>query len=105
MRRLVAWIGGTVGGITAYRLLRRRQQPSAESSQPPEPDTRAEELRAKLAETRAPEPAAAPPEEPEPATAEPDPPSDEVAEPESPEERRSRIHAEGRATLDEMKPE
>jgi hypothetical protein len=104
MRRLVAWIGGTVGGITAYRLLRRRPQvaaePPAEAAEA-EADDRAEELRAKLAETRADEPvvAKAPPEpvaEEEPA---PDP------EPESPEDRRRRVHEEGRSTLDEMKSE
>jgi hypothetical protein len=92
MRRLLGWIGGAAGGITAYRLLRRRPSPEPVAV---ESDTRAEELRAKLAESRAAEAVV-----PEPA-AEPEP----VGEPESPEDRRRRVHEEGRATLDEMKPE
>jgi hypothetical protein len=92
MRRLLGWIGGAAGGITAYRLLRRRPLPKPATA---EPDTRADELRAKLAESRAAEPVVEePPAEPAP-----------VDEPESPEERRRRVHEEGRATLDEMKSE
>jgi hypothetical protein len=92
MRRLLGWIGGAAGGITAYRLLRRRPSPQPTAA---EPDTRADELRAKLAESRAAEPVVEePPAEPAP-----------VDEPESPEERRRRVHEEGRATLDEMKSE
>ena len=94
MRRLTAWIAGIASGVVAYRFWRRRQAtdvaPSPEA--PVEPDPRAEELRVKLAETREAEPEP----EPEPA-AEP--------EPESPEERRRRVHEEGRAALDEMKSE
>ena len=94
MRRLVAWIGGAVGGIAAYRLLRRRPQVATEPA-PAEQDTRAEELRAKLAESRTAEPTT------EPVVEEP------VAEdePESPDERRQRVHDEGRAALDEMRSE
>jgi hypothetical protein len=88
MRRLTAWIGGAVGGVAAYRWLRRQPLPEPEAE--PEPDTRADELRAKLAETRAEEPPA---------------PEEGPGEPESPEERRSRVHEEGRAALDEMKSE
>ncbi len=96
MRRLTAWIGGTAAGIVAYRLLRRRPQvapePTESAPDSREPDARAEELREKLAESRTAEPAAGPVvEEPPP------------AEPESPEERRRRVHEEGRAALDEMK--
>jgi hypothetical protein len=92
MRRLVAWIGGIVGGIAAYRFVRRQEaslQASPEAA-PQEPDGRADELRAKLAESRAAEPAA-----------------DEVPPPESesPEERRLRVHEEGRAAVDEMRSE
>ncbi len=88
MRRLTAWIGGTAAGIAAYRLLRRRPEVAPEPA-PAEPDadTRADELREKLAESR---------------TAEPTEPVAEE-EPESPEERRQRVHEEGRAALDEMR--
>jgi hypothetical protein len=85
-----------LGGIAAYRWLRGRPQVAAEPS--PEPDlttadARAAKLRAKLEETRAAEPVA---EEPS---------SEPVAEeePESPEDRRRRVHEEGRAALDDMK--
>jgi hypothetical protein len=87
VRRLTAWVGGTAAGIAAYRLLRRRPQVAPEPA-PAEPDTRADELREKLAESRTVEPA------PEPVPEE---------EPESPDERRQRVHEEGRATLDEMR--
>jgi hypothetical protein len=98
MRRLFAWIGGTVGGIAAYRFVRRQEAAlQAPEAAPAEPDARAEELRAKLAESRAPEPVQAVTVE-EPA-AEPEP------EPESPEDRRRRVHEEGRAALDEMHSE
>lgn len=104
MRRLVGWIGGAVGGITAYRLLRRRPQVAAEPSSEPvpaasEPDERAEELRARLAESRAAEPVVE--EEP----VEPVPGEEPVGEPEQPEDRRRRVHEEGRAALREMKPD
>jgi hypothetical protein len=104
VRRLVGWIGGAVGGITAYRLWRRRPQVAAEPSpetvpapEPTEPDARAEELRAKLAESRVAEPG---PEE-----AAPEPVAEEklAVEPESPEDRRRQVHEEGRAAVDEMK--
>jgi hypothetical protein len=101
MRRLVGWIGGLLGGITAYRLLRRRPQ-VAPATAAAEPDDRADELRAKLAESRETEPAAAeasvePVESVE--TAE------EQDEPETPEDRRRRVHEEGRAALDDMTSE
>jgi hypothetical protein len=97
--------------LAAYRLLRRRPRVAAERSSEPvagESDGRADELRAKLAESRAAEPVV---EEGivEPAIEEPpaDPAAEEAGppEPESPEERRQRVHEEGRAALDEMKPE
>lgn len=106
MRRLFAWIGGTVGGIAAYRFVRRQEaslQTSPEAATQ-EHDARAEELRAKLAESRASEPVTVeePAVEPEPeADLEPEP----GPEPESPEDRRRRIHEEGRAALDEMRSE
>ena len=94
MRRLTAWIGGVAGGVVAYRFWRRHPQAAAEPTpeprrpEPTEPDERAEELREKLAESRA---------EDEPSPAEPDEPAEAV------EERRQRVHEEGRAALDEMK--
>jgi hypothetical protein len=96
MRRLTAWIGGVAGGIAAYRLWRRHSQPEPQPSAGPapgEPDDRAEELRAKLVETRSAEPVA----EESPAG----PAAEEELE--SPEDRRARVHEEGHATLDEMK--
>ena len=99
MRRLTAWVGGALGGVVAYRWWRRRPETAAEPSpEPPpdQPDERAEELRAKLAESREPD---------EPLPAEPvEPLQDEPVEtPEAVEERRQRVHEEGRAALDEMK--
>ena len=98
MRRLTAWIGGVAGGVAAYRFFRRRPQvapeppaePTPSPPEPAEPDERAEELRAKLAESRA---------EDEP------PPVEPEAPPAAVDERRQRVHEEGRAALDEMKPE
>jgi hypothetical protein len=91
MKRLHAWLTGAAGGVAAYRLFRRRRDEVEE--QPveavPEPDLRAEELRAKLAEARV--------EEPEPVT--------EPAAEESPEERRRRVHEQARGALDEMQGE
>jgi hypothetical protein len=87
MRRLVGWIAGAMGGLAAYRWLRRRPQVATEPA-PAEPDVRADELRTKLAETRETEPVA-----------------EEPPEPESPEDRRRRVHEEGRAAVDDMKPE
>jgi hypothetical protein len=103
MGRLIKWIGGTVGGIAAYRFVRRQEASLQTSPEPatPEPDARAAELRAKLAESRAPEPVTV--EEP---AVEPEPePEPEHPASESPEDRRRRIHEEGRATLDEMRSE
>jgi hypothetical protein len=89
MRRLADWIGGAVSGVVAYRLWKRRQQPAvATGPTDAEADDRAEELRAKLAETRA--------------TAE-TPPAEASDDPESVEERRRRVHEEGRAAIDEMR--
>jgi hypothetical protein len=85
-------MGGTAAGIAAYRLWRRRPQAASEPAVPAEPDARADELREKLAESRTAEPVAGPVVDEPPAP-----------EPESPEERRQRVHEEGRAALDEMK--
>ena len=102
MRRLLGWIGGAVGGIAAYRWVRGRLPVGAEPEAEAESaaaDDRAEELRAKLAESREPEPVLE--ETPPEPVAEEEPES--VPEPESPEDRRARVHEEGRTALDEMK--
>jgi hypothetical protein len=109
MRRLVGWVSGAVGGITAYRLL-RRQRMEPEWAPVAERDERAEELRAKLAESRVAEPAAEPVvDEPAPDSAvevPPAEPAEAVAEDsEPPDERRRRVHEEGRAAIDEMQSE
>ena len=96
MRRLVGWVGTAVGGLTAYRFLRRQRATEVAA----EPGGRAGELREKLAESRSAaeevvgEPAAEETEEPE---------SPEEAE--SPDDRRRRVHEEGRAAVDEMQSE
>ena len=89
MRALLALLVGAFG-LGAWLRRRQRLQPRAYDFSP------AEELRAKLAESRAAEPVV---EE-----APPEPVADEepAGEPESPEDRRRRVHEEGRATLDEM---
>jgi hypothetical protein len=92
VRRLTAWIAGIASGVVAYRFWRRHSQVAPEPV-PPEADERAEELRAKLAESRVAEPEVREERPPEP------------AEPESPEDRRRRVHEEGRAALDEMQSE
>ena len=102
MRRLTAWIGGVAGGITTYRWLRRRSQAAAgptPEAPPPDPDGRADELREKLAESRAAEPTV------EEALPEPVIEEEQAMEEEAPEDRRRRVHEEGRAALDEMKPD
>ena len=109
MRRLLAWIGGLLGGIAAWRYLRRRgEAESRQAAQVPAAavDPRAEALRAKLDEVREAEPEVEaegePAEEQEPPAvtkSEPEPES-EVADP---EERRRSVHEHGRAALDEMR--
>jgi hypothetical protein len=96
MRRLIKWIGGTAGGIAAYRFVRRQEASlqAAPDVMVDEPDARADELRVKLAETRAAEPVTV---EVEVEELLPEP------EAESPEDRRRRVHEEGRAALDEMR--
>ncbi|HET8893272.1 MAG TPA: hypothetical protein VFM96_04160 [Gaiellaceae bacterium] len=79
MKRVFGWLAGAVGAGAAYRALRKRPEPAADP---------AEELRAKLAETRVEEP------EPEPAS-----------EPLDPEARRREVHEQGRAAIDELRGE
>ena len=104
MRRLLAWIGGVLGGIAAWRYLRRRSEAPAPQVHEAEVDPRAEALRAKLDEVREAEPEVeAEPESPE----EQEPPSAVEPEPEpeaaDPEERRRGVHEHGRAALEEMR--
>jgi hypothetical protein len=88
MRRGIAWAAG-LAGIVAALLLRRRRVGAVAA---PAPDP-AEDLRRKLAETRAPE---APPTPPKPPTAPEPPPADADA-------RRRDVHAQARAAIDEMR--
>jgi hypothetical protein len=81
---MFAWLAGAVGGAAAYRALRRRTEAPAEA------ESRAEELRAKLAAAReAGDPSARSPE----------------AEPLDPEARRRAVHEQGRAAIDEIRGE
>jgi hypothetical protein len=50
MRRLYTWLAGVVGGAAVYRAFRRHSGPIHGRAQ--EPDARADELRAKLAQAR-----------------------------------------------------
>jgi CO dehydrogenase/acetyl-CoA synthase epsilon subunit len=86
MKRLADWIGGAVWGVVAYRLFKRWRRPAVATGPAVETDDRAEELRAKLAETRSEEPTPAEPEE----------------SAGSVEERRRRVYEEGRAAIDQM---
>ncbi len=97
MRRLFAWIAGAAGGLAAWRVLARRGRGAVEAPPPPDADAdpRAEELRAKLAETG--------PAEAQPAAPEPEGGFDqEPAAADGPEQRRRRVHEAGRAAIDEM---
>jgi hypothetical protein len=98
MKRLAAWIGGVVSGVMAYRLFKSwRSSAPAPTSAPAaeETDDRAEELRAKLAESRG-------SEEPSPTEPASGGPSESPESPESLDERRRRVHEEGRAAIDRM---
>jgi hypothetical protein len=90
-----------VGGLAAYRWVRRRPQVASEPVPTPAPaDDPADELRAKLAESRTAETAVVEESSPEPVAEE-----EPAVEPDAPEDRRRRVHDEGRAALDEMKPD
>jgi hypothetical protein len=84
MRRLLTWLGLAAGALVVFRRF-RRSKPEAAAADP------AEELKQKLAESRA--------EEPEPAAAaepEPEPPAAPV------DERRRAVHDKARAAMDDM---
>jgi hypothetical protein len=87
MRRLLTWIVVTLGIAAIARRLRKRSQ-TVEPAAPAPEENPADELRQKLAESRAEEaPSAEPPATPE----------------ASVEERRAEVHEQGRSTLDEMR--
>lgn len=80
VKRLLTWVAGAAGGLAAYRAAARRQDrpaPAVEAEADP-----AQELRAKLAETRA-----------------------EATAPEPHGERRRAVHEQARAAIDEMRGE
>jgi hypothetical protein len=89
VRGLYAWLAGSVGGIAAYRVFRRRRD--AVESAPPGSEPRAEELRTKLAEARV--------AEGEEAAAVP---ADDPADPDA---RRRSVHDQARSVIDEMRSE
>ena len=109
MRRLLAWLGGAAGGVALYRFLARRERAPAVVPSPvsepeptptpePEVDPRADELRRRLAESRAIVDERDAFEEAETTVA--------AAEPaEDPAERRRRVHEQGRSALNEMRRE
>jgi hypothetical protein len=86
MKRLLALVAG---GLGLRALLRRRSRPALSPSP-------AEDLRAKLAQTKVAEPA--PVAAPEPAP-EPEP---EPAQPETVEDRRADVHAKARQAIDDL---
>jgi hypothetical protein len=94
MKRLLALVAG---GLGLRALLRRRSRPALSPSP-------AEDLRAKLAQTKVaePAPAAAPEPEPEPAP-EPEPePEPAAAQPETVEDRRADVHEKARQAIDDL---
>lgn len=90
MRTLLRWLVVTLGVAALVRWFKRRGETTAidPSAAPAELEDPAEELRRKLAESRATDTAA----EPEPA------PESSV------DERRADVHAQGRAALADMTP-
>ena len=91
MKRLLALVAG---GLGLRALLRRRSRSGRSTSQlSPSP---AEDLRAKLAQTKVAEPAPVAAPEPE---LEPEP---EPAQPESVEDRRADVHARARQAIDDL---
>ena len=86
MRRLVRWTIITLGVAALVRWLKRRGQEPAPALPAEDP---ADELRRKLAESRA---------DDEPAAAVVEPPSETV------DDRRAEVHAKGHSALSEMAP-
>jgi hypothetical protein len=101
MRRLLALVGGAVGGLALYRWLSRRPAAAVRESSPPpvvetEPDARAEELKQRLEESRA-------IVDERDAFEEAETPVDAAGAADDPDERRRRVHEEGRAAVDRMR--
>jgi len=89
VKRHYAWFAGFAGGAALYRAFRRRPEPAADP---------AAELKAKLADARSAGEAAAPRDEPV--------ETPRAATPETGvDDRRSAVHAQGRAASDEMRSE
>jgi hypothetical protein len=101
MRRLARWLGAALGGLALYRLVarrRRRAEAVLPVDAPPvaaDAETRAEELRRKLQESRALEDERAAFEEGETTVDQADPD-------ESVDRRRREVHESARAAADEM---
>jgi hypothetical protein len=90
MKRLLALVAG---GLGLRALLRRRSRPALSPSP-------AEDLRAKLAQTKVAEPAPAATPEPEPA---PEPePEPAAPQPETVEDRRADVHEKARQAIDDL---
>jgi len=92
MRRPLAWLSGALGGFALYRWLTREPARAVEAG----PDPRAAELRAKLEESRALVDERDEFEAGETTVDEAEPAAD-------PEERRRRVHEQGRSAVDEMR--
>ena len=91
MKRLLAWLAALGGIAAAYRALRRQELEPV----PDEPDPRAQELRDRIAESRA-----LVDERDEFEAAET---TIEEAEPAALDERRRQVHERGRSAVDEMR--
>ena len=90
MKRLLALVAG---GLGLRALLRRRSRPALSPSP-------AEDLRAKLAQTKVAEPAPAATPKPEP---EPEPePEPAAPQPETVEDRRADVHEKARQAIDDL---
>jgi hypothetical protein len=100
VRRLLTWLSGVAGGVALYRLFSQRAHvPVALPPAPDEPpDPRAEELRAKLAESRV-----LVDERDEFEAAETTVDTEVEPPRESPDERRRRVHERGHAAASRMR--
>jgi hypothetical protein len=95
VKRLAAWLSGALGGIAVYRWATRERDSRVELPVA-NPDPRAEELRAKLEESRALLDERDEFEAGETTVDEAEPTVD-------PDERRRRVHEQARSAVDEMR--